>query len=94
MKTFNSWMRYKGLKETSAKKYEGAVTGILSEWARNNGLIDYQLISITSSSHFESVALKIRQLKVYQEQNERGHNMYHCALNKFAEYLSDKHGGA
>lgn len=85
--TFEDWMRLRGLSESSVKKYEGAVSGVMSEWAINSGIMDGPLTSIFSHSRFEATATRLRDLPVYQERNERGHSMYNSALNKYAEYL-------
>ena len=87
--TFEEWMRHRGLSESSVKKYEGAVSGAMSEWAVDGGLMDGPLTSILSHSRFESIATGLRKLPIYQERNERGHNMYNSALNKYAEYLQE-----
>ena len=87
--TFEEWMRYRGLSESSVKKYEGAISGAMSQWAIEGGLIAGPLTSIQSRSKFESVATDLRMLSIYLERNERGHNMYSSALNKYAEYLQD-----
>lgn len=87
--TFEEWMRHRGLSESSVKKYECAVSGAMSEWAVNDGLMDGPLTSILSSSRFESIASDLRKLPIYQERNKRGHNMYNSALNKYAEYLQE-----
>ena len=87
--TFESWMRLRGLSESSVKKYEGAVSGVMSEWAINSGIMDGPLSSILSHRRFEAIAMILRELPIYQERNNRGHNMYNSALNKFAEYLQE-----
>lgn len=87
--TFEDWMRHRGLSESSAKKYEGAITGAMSEWAVNGGLIDGPLTSIQSQNRFEAIATRLRKLPIYQERNHRGHNMYSSALSKYAEYLKE-----
>jgi hypothetical protein len=87
--TFEDWMRYRGLSPSSVKKYEGAVRGAMSEWAIDNGLLEGPLTSLTSRPRFEAIGSMIRALPIYQERNERGHNMYNSALSKFAEYLSE-----
>ena len=46
------------------------------------------LTSLRSTAAFNDVASKSRQLPIFQERNQRGHNMYSSALVKFAEYLS------
>ena len=34
---FEDWMRLRGLSESSIKKYEGAISGAMSEWAIDGG---------------------------------------------------------
>lgn len=87
--TFEDWMRLRGLSDSSVKKYEGAVSGAMSEWAIEGGIMEGPLTSISSHSRFESIATNLRKLPIYQERNDRGHNMYSSALNKFAEYLHE-----
>lgn len=87
--TFEDWMRHRGLSPSSVKKYDGAVRGVMSEWAMDNGLIQGPLISLNSQSEFEIIASKIRALPIYKERNERGHHMYSSALLKFSEFLSE-----
>ncbi|QHD55770.1 hypothetical protein AYI83_19200 [Shewanella algae] len=82
-------MRLRGLSESSVKKYEGAVSGAMSQWVIEGGIMDGPLTSILSHSRFESIATRLRNLPIYQERNERGHNMYNSALNKYAEYLQE-----
>lgn len=85
--TFEDWMRFRGLSESSVKKYEGALSGAMSEWAIEGGIMNGPLNSIPSYSRFESISEKLRELPIYKERNERGHNMYSSALNKYAEFL-------
>lgn len=87
--TFEDWLRHRGLSESSVLKYEGALSGAMSQWAIEGGIIDGPLTSIQSYSRFGAIALKIRALPIYQERNERGHNMYNSALNKYEEYLAE-----
>lgn len=87
--TFEDWMRYRGLAESSIVKYEGAVSGVMSEWAMEAGLLDGPLVTIHSHARFLAIAAKLRELPIYQERNVRGHNMYNSALNKYAEYLAE-----
>lgn len=82
-------MCYRGLSPSSATKYEGAIRGVMSEWAMDNGLLEGPLTSLVSRAAFENVAAKIRELPIYIDRNERGHNMYNSALSKFADYLAE-----
>jgi hypothetical protein len=61
----------------------------MSQWVIEGGIMDGPLTSILSHSRFESIATRLRNLPIYQERNERGHNMYNSALNKYAEYLQE-----
>lgn len=50
--TFEDWMLYQGLSESSTRKYVGAIEGALSTWAIENQLSAGPLISMTSSAAF------------------------------------------
>lgn len=86
---FDSWMRSTRLSEPSVLKYFGAIEGVLSDWARDGGIIEGSILDITSSTKFDSAAAKIRQLPIFLERNSTGHNMYGSALNKYAEFLAN-----
>jgi len=87
--TFEDWMRYRGLSPSSVKKYDGAVRGVMSEWAMDNRIIQGPLVSINSRYEFEIIASKIKALPIYKERNKRGHYMYSSALLRFSEYISE-----
>ncbi len=86
---FKEWMDLRGLSPSSAKKYEGAINGVLTEWSIENGLLDGPLSSVTSISQFQDIAAKIIELPIFQERNKRGNHMYSNALARYAEYLSE-----
>jgi putative restriction endonuclease len=88
--TFEKWMRLRGLSESSVKKYEGAISGTMSEWAVHEGLLDGPLTSIQSYSQFEKIAIDLQNTPIYQERNDRGHHMYSSALKKYTEYLQER----
>lgn len=87
--TFEDWMRFRKLSESSIKKYEGAVSGAISEWAIDSGVTEGPLTSILSYSRFKSISTKLRKLPIFQERDDRGHHMYSSALKKYAEYLQE-----
>ena len=87
--TFEQWMRHQRLSESSIMKYDGAISGVMSEWAIDGGLMAGPLTAIQSLSRFESIADGVRKLPIYQERNKRGHSMYNSALNQYAKYLKD-----
>lgn len=86
---FYDWMIHKGLRKSSAGKYEGALNGTLSKWAMDNGLISGPLTDLTSSLVFSDLAQRIQELPIFQESNARGNHMYSVALSHFAAYLEN-----
>ncbi len=90
---FEEWMLHRGLSPSSANKYVGAIQGPLSQWAIESGIMAGPLTSLTSLTAFNEISSKIRLLPIFQERNERGHNMYSSALVKFAEYLVEGFAG-
>lgn len=90
---FEQWMLHRGLSSSSAEKYVGAIQGPISQWAVANNIMAGPLTALTSLSAFNDVASRIRLLPVFQERNERGHNMYSSALAKFADYLAEGYDG-
>lgn len=85
--TFSEWMRSENVSPSTIKKYDGAITGALSEWAQENGLIDSAINPLMSKMEFEILTQKIYKLGIFIERNSRGHHMYSCALKKYAEYI-------
>ena len=85
---FYDWMIHKGLSKSSARSYDGALRGSLSEWAMDNGLISGPLIALTSSSALGALSQSIQELPVFRERNARGHHMYSATLSQFAAYLA------
>ena len=85
---FYDWMSHKGLSKSSARSYDGALRGSLSEWAMDCGLISGPLIALTSSSAFGALTTSIQELPVFKERNARGHHMYSATLSQFAAYLT------
>lgn len=90
---FEEWMLHRGLSRSSADKYVGAIQGPLSQWAIESGIMAGPLTSLTSLTVFNDVSSRIRLLPIFQERNERGHNMYSSALVKFTEYLAEGYAG-
>lgn len=84
---FYDWMIHKGLSKSSARSYDGALRGPLSEWAMGNGLISGPLIALTSSSALSAISQDIQELPVFKERNARGHHMYSATLSQFVAYL-------
>lgn len=85
---FYDWMIHKGLSKSSARSYDGALRGALSEWALDSGLIKGPLLASTSASDFSTLSQRIQELPVFKERNARGHHMYSATLSQFAAYLA------
>lgn len=85
---FYDWMIYKGLSKSSARSYDGALRGALSEWAMDGGLISGPLTALTSSSALGALSPSIQELPVFKERNARGHHKYSATLSQFAAYLA------
>lgn len=85
---FHDWMIYKGLSKSSASSYDGALRGVLSEWAMNNDLISGPLIALTGSSAFDALSPSIRELPIFKERNARGYHMYSATLSQLAAYIA------
>lgn len=85
--TFKNWIISTGLTETSAKKYQSAIYGSISGWAEQAGLIDTNLINVDDPEVFNRLSKSIKQLRIFQERNSVGNQMYSAALNKYLKYL-------
>lgn len=90
---FKEWLRYRGLAERSVENYDHAISSSLSKWAIEGGLTDGPITSIQGYKRFNSIALAIRNLEVFKENDRRGHGMYGSALNKYADYLQEGFDG-
>lgn len=84
---FHDWMSSEGVSESSLKKYELAVRGVLSDWAFDAGLINKPLMQIKSYEEFKSIKAEIEKLPIFLQRNSVGHHMYSGALNKYSDYL-------
>ncbi len=89
---FYDWMIHKGLSKSSARSYDGALRGSLSEWAMDGGLTAGPLISLTSSPAFDVLSSSIQELPIFKERNARGHHMYSATMSQFAKYLMSNGG--
>jgi putative restriction endonuclease len=86
---FEDWMLHRGLSQSTAEKYAGAISGSLSEWAMSAGLLQGPLVAMESPAKYEAVSTEIAKLPIFIERNKRGHNMYSSALARFAGYLAE-----
>ncbi|WP_421885022.1 HNH endonuclease [Methylibium sp.] len=84
---FHDWMIHNGLSQVSARSYDGALKGVLSQWAMDGGLALGPLTSMTSHAALANILPALQALPVFIERNARGHHMYSATLTQFAEYL-------
>lgn len=87
MSYFEDWMRKNGSSERTIRHYDGAITGSITKWACDNAIISGSLADVTNLADFASLSQKIKALPVFIQNDNDGHNMYSCALNKYAKYL-------
>ena len=86
---FEKWLVYIGKSVRTAKSYSSAISGSISDWARNAGVITSNLSDMQSVDKFRSIAEKILQLPEFQEKYNKGKGMYSSAMRQFAAYLED-----
>lgn len=86
---FEDWLQQIGKSERTVRSYSGAISGVISEWACDAGIVDRSLINIQSLQDFRQIAERIKELATFQEKNTRGNGMYSAALNQYAAYLED-----
>lgn len=89
---FTDWLRNKRLTESTIRKYLGAISGPLSEWASTNGIYTAGLFNISDSLEFSTVSTGLMDLAIFKERNETGHQMYSAALSRYSEFLADRTG--
>lgn len=89
MSYFENWMRKEGLSESSIKKYEGAISGVLTQWAVEHQIISGSLADVINLAEFATLAEHIAALPIFKERNDTGHQMYSSALLKYSQYLAN-----
>jgi hypothetical protein len=89
---FESWLQHIGKSPRSAKSYAGAISGVMSSWAKDAGLIDKSLLEVRDSKALRDIALALSKIEIFVQRNTKGNGMYSAALNKYKEYLTDISG--
>lgn len=90
---FDKWMLKRGLSTSTAAKYAGAINGVLSSWAQDEGLLLGPLTALVDPEKFAALSAQVQQLGVFKVRDETGNRMYSNALKKFGEYLSEGYQG-
>ncbi len=86
---FHRWILSVGKSEKTAKNYVGAIKSTLSNWVRDAGISQQNLISIQSYSKIHGIAEELAKYEVFKDTNARGGQMYCAALNSYKEFLAD-----
>lgn len=86
---FYDWMLQRGLSASSALKYQKAVSGVLTDWAKEASIVSDSLDLLLDKTEFDAAAEKIRQLDIYNERNRRGNSMYNAALRQYSDFLGE-----
>jgi len=86
---FENWLLQIGKSQRSAKSYAGAVSGVMSEWAKKAGLFSGSLIEIDEISALRKVGDALTKLDIFIQRNTKGNGMYSAALKQYEAYLRD-----
>jgi len=86
---FQTWLKNTGKSPRSAKSYSGAISGVMSDWATQAGLVNESILEITSPKQLEAIAEKLSQVDIFVARNTKGNGMYSAAMNAYLDYLND-----
>ena len=86
---FHAWLLQVGKSPRSAKSYSSAISGVITDWATQAGVIDCPLTEITSVRQLAELVDRIKAIDIFVERNNKGNAMYSSALAAYMEYLSD-----
>ena len=86
---FEKWLLQIGKSQRSAKSYSGAITGVISEWAKESGLLTESLTEIQDVRDFQRVSHSLAGLDIFVQRNTKGNGMYSAALKQYEAYLND-----
>lgn len=86
---FFQWLLDTGKKEKTARNYLQALNGSIPNWMAEHGLLSEPLTEIKNYSKVHELTEQARQLKEFQEYDNRGKGMYSAAINSYRRFLSD-----
>ena len=89
---FETWLLHIGKSPRSATSYAGAISGVMSTWAKEAGLVSDSLLAITSPKQLSIIAKGLAAVDIFINRNSKGNGMYSAALKAYGEYLSDSSG--
>tara|TARA_Y100001963_G_C6764699_1_gene441573 strand:+ start:713 stop:1846 length:1134 start_codon:yes stop_codon:yes gene_type:complete len=83
------WVMALGKSDNTAKKYLGAVQGVLSDLAKRAQITDSDLTQIGSFHEYKRISTPLYELNEFREKDTRGKRMYSSALKSYGEFLAD-----
>lgn len=86
---FEKWLLNTGRSRRSAKSYSGAISGVMSVWARSAGLVEKSLLEILSPKLLTTTIDRLVKEKIFIARNTKGNGMYSAALKAYEQYLVD-----
>jgi len=86
---YHHWLRSIGKSERTATSYVGAIRGTISNWARDAGIIQQNLLTVQSHSTLTDVAVQLTKTDLFMEKNTKGKQMYSAALNSYKNFLAE-----
>lgn len=86
---FQHWLLELGKSQRTANSYAGAISGRITNWAKEAKLIDRNIFAIHSYTELHSVCEQLFQYTPFIQQNTRGNGMYRAALNCYKDFLAD-----
>ena len=86
---FETWLQHIGKSQRTARSYAGAVTGVMSAWAREAGLVTESLLEIQNYRILQQVSSSLTELDIFFQRNTNGNGMYSAALRNYEDYLRD-----
>ncbi len=86
---FEAWLLSIGKSHRSAKSYASAVSGVISTWAKDSGIINGSLLEIHSAKQLSEVVDEIKSIELFVARNTKGNGMYSSALAAYLDYLAD-----
>ena len=87
---FGKWLQTnKNLSQSSIGKYQRAIRAV-SKDMNEEGVIDFDLYSITSAHQFYSLKKEIFGNDFFDSKDTRGNRMYSVAMNHYYEFLCSR----
>ena len=86
---FESWLIQFGKSENTAQKYNQAISGSITTWAKDTGIITGSLLEIETVEQLKKIYQEIKALSLFQKRDSVGKGMYGAALNQYLAYRED-----